>query len=71
MVQAGKIEISNRRAHFVELKITGDVTPRDILDAALLHTNDLYRFERAEPSLNEIFVSAVEGQQEVNEPALS
>ena len=63
MEGAGLIEIIHRTSGFADLKIRGDVSPREILDKALHHTDELYRFERAEPSLNEIFVSAVEGQQ--------
>ena len=58
----GAIRITNRSLHRVELRLLGDTPARRVLEAALQHVDDLYRFQRTEPPMNEIFVSVV-GEQ--------
>lgn len=55
------IEVMARTAHRVELKMIDGAHPSLVLDRALAGGADIYRFERVEPSMNEIFVTTVEG----------
>ena len=59
----GHIRISNRSRHRAELRLLNGAPSRPILEAALAHTDDVYRFERVEPPLSEIFISVVSEQQ--------
>ncbi len=61
--ERGLIRISNRSKHRVELRLLDGAPSRPILEAALDHTDDVYRFERVEPPLSEIFISVVTEQQ--------
>lgn len=58
--RAGRIEIKNRSAQGVALKLRDAKAPRAVLDAMLAQGIPFYRFELAEPSLSEIFISEVE-----------
>ena len=53
------MRVNTRSAHRAEFTLTGSVPARRVLDAALDGTDELYRFERVEPPLNEIFVEVV------------
>ncbi len=59
----GQIRILNRSNHRTELRLLGGAPSRPILEAALAHTDDVYRFERVELPLSEIFISVVSEQQ--------
>ena len=59
----GHLRISNRSSHRAELRLLDGAPSRPILEAALAHTDDVYRFERVEPPLSEIFISVVTEQQ--------
>ena len=61
---AGKklIEVGPSSANRAELKLVNGTRSRAVLEYAMQHTDDIIRFECVEPSLNEIFVSAVESQ---------
>ena len=59
----GHLRISNRSSHRAELRLLDGAPSRPILEAALAHTDDVYRFERVEPPLSEIFISVVTKQQ--------
>ena len=62
-IREGRLaEILSHTANRMELKLAENVAPKRILAAALQHAADVYRFECSEPSLNEIFVSAVAAQ---------
>jgi ABC-2 type transport system ATP-binding protein len=61
---AGAVRVNTRSAHRAELTLVGDTPSRRVLDAALGSVDELYRFERTTPPLNEIFVEVV-GEQEV------
>ena len=60
---SGKISVTSRTANRVELRLQNGMTARDVLKLAMDKTQDIVRFECVEPSLNEIFVSAVEQQE--------
>jgi ABC-2 type transport system ATP-binding protein len=55
--QRGLGRVGMRTHHRIELHEVSD--PRGVLDLALAHIDELYRFELVEPSLNEIFVRVV------------
>jgi ABC-2 type transport system ATP-binding protein len=58
------VRVNTRSAHRAELTLIDETPPRRVLDAALDVVDELYRFERTAPPLNEIFVEVV-GEQEV------
>lgn len=64
LVDQQAVRVNTRSAHRAELTLIGETAPRRVLDAALAVVDDLYRFERTTPPLNEIFVEVV-GEQEV------
>ncbi len=63
MEAEGLIRLSNRTHHRAELRLLDGTPARRVLDAALQHVDDLYRFQLMEPPLSEIFVSVVTEQQ--------
>lgn len=56
---AGRVRVNTRSAHRAELTLADDTDARTILDIALDRTDELYRYERVAPPLNEIFVEVV------------
>jgi len=64
LVAHGAVRVNTRTAHRAELTLTGTVPPRHVLETAVARTDDLYRFERVEPPLSEIFIEVV-GEDEV------
>jgi ABC-2 type transport system ATP-binding protein len=56
---AGLVRVNTRSAHRAELTLANDTSARTVLDVALDRTDELYRYERVEPPLNEIFVDVV------------
>ena len=59
----GLVRVHSRSAHRAELGLVGDASPRQVLTRALDGTDELFRYERVAPPLNEIFVEVV-GEQE-------
>jgi ABC-2 type transport system ATP-binding protein len=59
LVTAGKVRINTRSAHRAELSLAEGTRARHVLDLALDRTDELYRYERVAPPLNEIFVEVV------------
>jgi ABC-2 type transport system ATP-binding protein len=59
LVAAGQVRVNTRSAHRAELSLADGTAARDVLDRALAHTDELYRYERVAPPLNEIFVEVV------------
>ena len=59
---AGRIRILNRSHHRAEFRLAEGTTSRAVLERALAHVTDVYRFELVEPPLTEIFVQAVQGE---------
>jgi ABC-2 type transport system ATP-binding protein len=59
LANAGLVRVNTRSAHRAELTLTDDTDARTVLDVALDRTEELYRYERVEPPLNEIFVDVV------------
>ncbi len=57
----GAIDVRTRTAHRVELKMLDGNHPTLVLERAMAAGTDIHRFERREPSMNDIFVSVVEG----------
>jgi ABC-2 type transport system ATP-binding protein len=58
-----RIRIVVRSANRAEIRLLGDTRPREILEKAMRVTDDIFRFELVEPSMREIFVSAVTQQE--------
>jgi ABC-type uncharacterized transport system, ATPase component len=56
---AGLVRVNTRSAHRAELILADDTSARTVLDVALDRTDELYRYERVEPPLNEIFMEVV------------
>jgi len=55
----GQVRVNTRSAHRAELSLADGTEPRGVLDLALDRTDELYRYERVAPPLNEIFVEVV------------
>ncbi|MEF8797139.1 MAG: ATP-binding cassette domain-containing protein [Salinivenus sp.] len=55
----GRVRVHSRSAHRTELHLTDGTEARPVLDRALDRTDELYRYERVAPPLNEIFVEVV------------
>ncbi|PSQ84968.1 MAG: ABC transporter [Bacteroidetes bacterium QS_3_64_15] len=55
----GRVRVNTRSAHRAELTLADDTDARTVLDLALDRTDDVYRYERVAPPLNEIFVDTV------------
>ncbi|MEX0845376.1 MAG: ATP-binding cassette domain-containing protein [Balneolaceae bacterium] len=52
------VRINNRSTNFAEIRVLNGQRMQDILKLAMEHT-EIHKFERIEPSLNEIFISTV------------
>ena len=52
------VRINNRSTNFAEIRILDDQPMQGILKTAMEHA-EIHKFERVEPSLNEIFISTV------------
>ncbi len=65
---SGLVRVNTRSAHRVELTLANgrDAEARRVLEVALDRTDELYRYERVEPPLNEIFVQVV-GEPDANQ----
>lgn len=55
----GAVRVNTRSAHRAELTLADGTNARDVLDLALDRTDEVYRYERVAPPLNEIFVEVV------------
>ena len=55
-----KIEIVYQTSNRAEIKLVNGTPAREVLEYTLTNTDSIFRFECVEPSLNEIFVTAVE-----------
>jgi ABC-2 type transport system ATP-binding protein len=55
----GQVRVNTRSAHRAELSLADGTDARAVLDLALDRTDELYRYERVAPPLNEIFVEVV------------
>lgn len=58
------VRINNRSTNFAEIRVLNGQHMQDILKTAMEHA-EIYKFERVEPSLTEIFISTV-GEDNVN-----
>ena len=63
------VRINNRSANYAEIRILNGQYMQDILKKAMNHA-EIYKFERVEPSLTEIFISTV-GEDNINPKELS
>ncbi len=52
------VRINNRSTNFAEIRVLNGQNMQDILKLAIEHA-EIHKFERVEPSLNEIFISTV------------
>ena len=59
----GLVRITQRSHHRAELQLLDGTPARRILETALAHVDDVYRFHLTEPPLNEIFIRVVTEQQ--------
>jgi len=59
LADAGQVRINTRSTHRAELSLADGTDARKVLDLALDRTDELYRYERVAPPLNEIFVEVV------------
>jgi ABC-2 type transport system ATP-binding protein len=58
------VRINNRSSNFAEIRVLNGQHMQDILKTAMNHA-EIYKFERVEPSLTEIFISTV-GEDNIN-----
>ena len=58
------VRINNRSTNFAEIRVLNGQDMQDILKTAMSHA-EIYKFERVEPSLTEIFISTV-GEDNIN-----
>ena len=56
---SGRVRVNTRSAHRAELSLADGTDARSVLDLALDRTEEVYRYERVAPPLNEIFVEVV------------
>jgi ABC-2 type transport system ATP-binding protein len=59
LVDDGHVRIETRSRHRARLHLNDGASARHVLETALDHTETVYRFERVEPSMNEIFIEVV------------
>lgn len=59
-----KVRINNRSINFAEIRVMDGQDMQQILKTAIEHA-EIYKFERVEPSLTEIFISTV-GEDNIN-----
>lgn len=64
LVQKKQVDLTASSANRAELRLVNGTSSKAILEYAMQRTDDIVRFECVEPSLNEIFVTAVEKQQQ-------
>ncbi len=64
-----EVRINNRSANYAEIRVLNGQSMQDILKKAMNHAQ-IYKFERVEPSLTEIFISTV-GEDNINPKELS
>lgn len=60
LAEKKNVEIVNSTSNRTEIKLLNGSAPQEILEFSMAHTDSIIRFECVEPSLNEIFVTAVE-----------
>lgn len=65
------VNITKRRADYVEFELAPDVSTNQILQAAFRQNGRLTRFEEVEPSLNDIFIEKVAGISQPDMPVLT
>jgi ABC-2 type transport system ATP-binding protein len=58
------VRINNRSTNFAEIRVLNGQNMQNILEIAMNHA-EIYKFERIEPSLTEIFISTV-GEDNIN-----
>jgi ABC-2 type transport system ATP-binding protein len=63
------VRINNRSANYAEIRVLNGQSMQNILRKAMSHA-EIYKFERVEPSLTEIFISTV-GEDNINPKELS
>lgn len=62
------VRINNRSTNFAEIRVLNGQSMQDILKLAMEHA-EIHKFERVQPSLNEIFISTVGEDNIKNEEA--
>ncbi|CAN5519189.1 ATP-binding cassette domain-containing protein [soil metagenome] len=61
----GAVKVLHRTSGAAQVRLNEGVSPRSIVEVALASVDELFRFELVEPPLSEIFVMAVNSQEEV------
>jgi ABC-2 type transport system ATP-binding protein len=59
LVADGHVRVETRSRHRARLHLNDSASARHVLETALDRTDMVYRFERVEPSMNEIFIEVV------------
>ena len=59
LADEGHVRIETKNQHRARLHLNDGASARHVMETALAHTDELYRFERVEPSMNEIFIDVV------------
>ena len=59
----GHISIHNRSTRRAEMRLKGGTPARRVLEEAMQHTDELFRFEQVAPPMNEIFIDVVSEKQ--------
>jgi ABC-2 type transport system ATP-binding protein len=63
LVEAGQVRVGTRSTRHAEISLLNSTTPKQVLETALPHVDNITRFELVEPPMREIFVTAVTQQQ--------
>ena len=63
------VRINNRSTNFAEIRVLKDQNMQEILKLAMSHA-EIHKFERVQPSLNEIFISTV-GEDNLKEQEIA
>jgi ABC-2 type transport system ATP-binding protein len=59
----GRVSIHNRSTRRAEMRLQADTPARLVLEEAVQHTGDIFRFEQVAPPLHEIFIDVVSEKQ--------
>ncbi len=63
LANRGLIRVNFRSTSRAEIRLLDDTRPKTVLEEVMRHSEDITRFELVEPSMREIFVTAVTEQQ--------
>ena len=61
--QEGHVSIHNRSTHRAEMRLQNGTPARRVLEEAMQHAGEIFRFEQVAPPLNEVFIDVVSDEQ--------